>query len=111
MKVFPLVSLIILDSKRFTFTVRENKSYWKCVPFDINASMIAEGQRPIYGRVCDGPPEVDDLEASFKEFLSIGGGEMSVDSRDGGGGGLIDMNSCSWLTKISRVGHSRTAAA
>ena len=83
MKVLPLVILAKLDSHYFTFAVRINKSYWEYVLFNINASKITERQRPIYGRISDRSPQVDNLEAPFKQFWSVRGGEMSVDSSDG----------------------------
>ena len=67
-KVLPLVILIVLDPHRFTFALRENKSYLECIVFGIDASVIAERQRPIYSRIGNGPPQVDDLEAALKEF-------------------------------------------
>lgn len=82
-KVLPLVILAKLDSHYFAFAVRINESYWEHVLFNINASIITEGQRPVYGRMSYRSPEVDNLEAPFKQFWSVGGGEMSVDSSDG----------------------------
>jgi hypothetical protein len=74
MKVIPLMILIILDSHRFTCAFSRNASHGECILIEINTSIIAEGQRPVYSRNCDGSPEVDNLEATLKEFRNVRGG-------------------------------------
>ena len=58
----------------------------------INATVVTERERPVIGRVLDGSPEVNYLEALFEEFRRVGGGEVTVHTRDGGGGGLVNMS-------------------
>ena len=73
MKVLPLMILIILDSHRFTCAFSRNESRGECVLFEINTSIITEGQRPVYSGNCDGSPEVDNLEATLEEFRNVRG--------------------------------------
>ena len=92
MKVLPVVIFVILESQCFTFAIGEYKSYWERVFYNIKASKITQCQRPIYSRNCDGSPEVDNLEATFKEFRDVRGREVFADFSDGCGDGLIDVN-------------------
>ena len=81
-KIFPLVFLIVLDSKRFTFTVRKNKLHRDYLTFEVNAPKIAERQWPIDSRSSNRSPEVDYLKTTFKKFRNVGGRKMSMDPCD-----------------------------
>jgi len=73
LKIFPLVVLTVLDSKCFTFTVRENKLHQDHLVFEVNAPIVAKCQWQIKSRSSSKPPEVNDLEVIFKEFGNFGG--------------------------------------
>ena len=79
MKIFPPVVLIILDSKRFTFTVRENKLHRDHFMLEVNAPIIAKCQWPIDSGSGNRSPEVDYLKTTFKKFRNVGGWKVSMD--------------------------------
>lgn len=63
-KVFPLLFRIILDAHHRSLRIWVNERDRESVIFDIDASVVAETERPVNGRVRDGPPEVDDLKSA-----------------------------------------------
>ena len=72
---------VVFDSERFSLALRIDKCRWEII-VRIYTPVIAQSQRPVDSGVGDGPPEVDDLEATFEELWDIGGREMSVNTRD-----------------------------
>ena len=65
----------------------------KRVRFRIDATVVAQSKGPVEGRMRDGAPEINDLEAALEERRDVGGRKVPVDAGDGRFGGLIDMHS------------------
>jgi len=103
-QILPFVIWVVFDPERFSFTVRVriDKCCWEKITL-IYAPVIAQTQRPVDSRIGDGPPEVDYLEATFKELWDIGGREMSVNTRDRGLVGLVNVHLGHWLTPIGAI--------
>ena len=98
----PLVIGVVFDPERFSLAVRIYKSHWERVVLSYTP-VIAQAERPINSRVGDRPPEVDDLETTFKKVWDVGSWEMSVHTRDRGLVGLVDVHLGHWLTAIWTV--------
>jgi hypothetical protein len=92
MKVLPLMVLVVLHTKSFAwFAVgvdERDRNHVVCA----DASVVTQRQRPVEGRVLDGAPEVDDLEALRKQPRHLLGGEMAVHARDGRSRRLVDVH-------------------
>ena len=80
-QILPLVIWVVFDHERFSLVVRIDKSCRERIVLSYT-SVIAQAQRPVDSGIGDGPPEVDDLEATFKELWDIGGREMSVNAHN-----------------------------
>jgi len=104
MQIFPLVIWVILDPKRFYLAVGKDQCHGESVAL-IYTPIIAQTKGPIDRGVGNGPPEVDDLEASFKELWRFIGWEVLVHTRDGGLIGMVDVHLDRRLTAIRIVVH------
>ena len=109
-QVLPLVIWVILDPKRFSLALGKDQRHWESVTL-IDTPIIAQTKGPIDRGVDNGPPEVDDLEATFKELGRFVGWEVSVHTRDGGLVGLVDVHLDRRLTAIRTVAHLTWTAA
>jgi len=90
-QILPLVIWVIFDQERFSLIVRFYKSHWERIVLSYTP-VIAQAERPIDSRVGDRPPEVDDLETTFKELWDVGSWEMSVHTLDSGLVGLVGVH-------------------
>ena len=91
-KILPLVVLVECYSQRLALAVGGHARHREQVLLCVDGAVVAQREGPVPRGVLDGPPEVDDLEALFKQLRGVGGGEMAVHTRDGGGGRLVDMD-------------------
>jgi hypothetical protein len=84
-QILPFVIWVVFDPERFSLMVRVriDECRWEIITLAY-APVIAQARRTVDSRVSDGPPEVDYLEATFKELWDIGGRQMSVNTRDRG---------------------------
>jgi hypothetical protein len=92
MKILPLVVLIRLHAKSFSFPFRGDTCDGDHVLLYIDTSVVAQRQRPVISRVLNRTPEVDDLEALGKQLRHLLSGEMAVHARNGRCIGLIDVH-------------------
>jgi hypothetical protein len=102
MQILPFVIWVVLYPERFSLAVRIDECRWEIIVL-IYTPEIAQTQRPVDSRVGDGPPEVDDLEATFKKFWDISGREMSVKTCDRGLVALVDVHMDHRLTPIRSI--------
>ena len=101
-QILPFVIWVIFDPESFSFAVGIDERCGEVISL-IYTPEIAQAQRPINSRVGDGPPQVNDLEAIFKELRDIGGRKTSVNTLDRGLVGLVDMYLDHWLTPIGTI--------
>ena len=90
---------IIPYAERLAFPVRIEEAHRNDV-LRVNASVIAQSQRPVVGRVADGAPEVYDLEALLQQLRNILRWKMAVDTRDSCFAALVDVDAGDWLTGV-----------
>jgi len=76
----------------------------------VDTAIVAEGERPIYGWVRNGTPEVYDLDAAPKKLRSFIGRKMFVDSGNTRCRSPIHVNVRYRLTRLLAVDRARTSA-
>lgn len=103
MEILPLLIGVISNAKCLTLAVRIDQRYRECVVFRIHAPIVAEAQRPIYGGMGDGSPEVNNLESATEKRGGVGRWEVAVDSRDGGRICLIYMRLRNGLPPVGTI--------
>jgi hypothetical protein len=84
--------LVKFHTKRFAFAVGVDERDGDHILLHVDASVVAQRQRPVDGRIFDGAPEVDDLEALRKQLRHLLSGEMAVHARYGRSRGLVDVH-------------------
>ena len=104
MQILPFVIWVVFDPECFSpaVGVRKDECRWEIIALSYTP-IIAQAQRPVDSRVGDGPPEIEDLEATFKEFWHIGGWEMSVNTRERGLVALVEMHLGHRLAPIGTI--------
>jgi hypothetical protein len=101
-QILPFVIWVVFDPERLSLAVRIYKSHREGVVLSYTP-VIAQAQRPVDSRVGDRPPEVDNLETTFKELWDVGSWEMSMHTRDRGLVGLVDVHLGHRLAAIRTV--------
>ena len=91
--VLPLVLGAIEHRERLAISVRVAQDRRGDVGDWIDALPIRDSERMIEGRMVDGPPQIDDLEALVNKLLRLLWRKVSVNSSDRGFIALIDVGS------------------
>lgn len=91
MEILPPLLRIIHHAHGFALEIRIHQSDRKDVASGVDASVVAETQRPVNCRVRDGAPYIDDLEPTLEKGFCFIGWEMAPDAGDGRIGGLVDV--------------------
>ena len=84
--------LIVCHTEHFSLATGTQTGHWKYVLLFVNASVVAERERPVQSGVFNGTPEIDYLEATREEPRDVDRRKMAVYVCDGRPGRLIDVD-------------------
>lgn len=83
---------IVADTKCLAIPVRVSQRDGGQILLGVDTPEVTQRQWPVNCWDTNRTPEVNDLEAMFDKFRSLGGRKVTVNSSDGGFGSLVNVN-------------------
>ena len=103
--------LIVCHTEHFSLATGTQTGHWKYVLLFVNASVVAQRERPVQSRVFNGAPEIDNLETLGQQPGNVFLGKVTMNTSDSGLERLVDMGGGSWLAFIWVIPRFAWAAA
>lgn len=95
--------LVVCHTERLALAVRAQTRHWENVLLVVNASVVAERERPVQRGVLNRTPEIDNLEAIGEELRDVGRRKMAVYACDRRPGRLVNVGLRDGLALARRV--------